>query len=160
MTHAEVNVNNKNEVFNAVKSIIASNNTLEGIEGVADTKSALYDGIGAVVLSLQEEGDKLRAEEKALAEKRRVLEEKQTLLEEYLLENLKGQSFEGSTARIEIRQSTSVAIEDEAAVPDKYIRIKREVKKTDALKLLREGQKIPGLILEEKENIKVKPSKA
>lgn len=81
-------------------------------------------------------------------------EKNKTNLTNYIIENMRENKIKeieqfGYKFKISNRKSTSCKIIDKDKVPEKYLEIKTEVKKAEALKELRKGIYIEGLELEE-----------
>lgn len=156
MRHEITNANETQAVKAAVEDFVLNSN-LEALQSF--TIEGKLDGFGAYALNLQANLQSLKEKKAALQKEQAAIEERLEKVENYLLTELGGQSFEGRTSRIEVRHSTSVEVNNMEAVPDNFKKIKVEVDKASALKELRAGGEIPGLQLLSKENIKIKPSK-
>lgn len=137
-------------------------------EAFAELKLARDEKIEGMALwfkNLIAEASAIRAEEIALAERRKGLERKADSLKQYLGEILSGGKF--STARVacSFRKSKSVDIQDEA----EFIRTMEEtqhfeflkysaptVNKTEIANALKAGVDVPGAQLIEKQNLSIK----
>lgn len=74
------------------------------------------------VKDLKAEADAIKAEEKALAERRQAKERKAESIKAYLEKELAGQKFETSRAICSFRKSQKVEITDLDKIPDDYLR--------------------------------------
>ena len=88
------------------------------------------------VKNLRAEISAIKAEEKALADRRKAKEKKADNLEDYVALNLDGAKFETPRVKILWRKSESVEILDELKIPDEFLDIstvrkpiKAEIKK-------------------------------
>lgn len=86
--------------------------------------------------NLRAEASAIKAEEKALADRRKSKENKADRLEDYVALNLDGAKFETPRVKILWRKSESVEILDESKIPDEFLDIstvrkpvKAEIKK-------------------------------
>lgn len=112
---------------------------------------AYYKNLDAEVTAYTEEIDRL--------EKRKLeLQNKVERFKQYMSRCLDGETYKDGVHQISWRKSERVNISDETQVPACYIREKviREVDKLEAKKDLKLGVIIPGLELEEKNNIQIK----
>lgn len=75
----------------------------------------------------------------------------------YILSQLtQGVKWTNGVETVSYRKSTSVAILDEALVPDEYKRTTVEVMKGNIAPILKAGGEVPGAVLDEKKNIQIK----
>ena len=74
------------------------------------------------VKDLKAEADAIKAEEKALAERRQAKERKAESIKKYLEKELAGQKFETSRAICSFRKSQKVEISDITKIPDDYLK--------------------------------------
>lgn len=80
------------------------------------------EGLALWVKDLKAEADAIKAEEKALAERRQAKERKAESIKAYLEKVLAGQKFETSRAVCSFRKSQKVEITDIDKIPDDYLR--------------------------------------
>ena len=88
------------------------------------------------IKNLRAEASAIKAEEKALADRRKAKEKKADNIEDYVALNLDGAKFETPRVKIMWRKSESVEILDESKIPDEFLDIstvrnpiKAEIKK-------------------------------
>lgn len=135
---------------------------LDALQLVKDEK---LEAIGLYVKNLTSEAEAIRAEEKALAERRKSKENKIERLTDYLAWALNGQPFE--TARMSVKYTKSKALEiTDQELLTYYLQnmgyencLKYslpEVKKAEVTKLLKEGVDVPAVQLVERQSLKVK----
>ena len=77
---------------------------------------------------------------------------------EYVKATLKGKPFERARVSMTFRKSERVEIDDESLVPDEWCKFEttRTPMKTEIKKALKNDEKIPGCVLVENMNLKVK----
>ena len=137
----------------------------ERLEQLQLEKEQKIEGVALYIKNLDAEAAALKAEEAALAERRKAKENKVKRLKEYLFSALGGQKFETARVRLSFRNSTGVEISDELALltwleknkQDQCIKYKLpEISKSEVGKLLKAGQEIPGAALVERSNLQMK----
>ena len=103
----------------------------------------------------------IKAEEEALAKRRKKKEDKVARLKKYLTDSIIGngeKSFESARVAISFRKSEGVVV-DEAVLDEKYWRekttVKREPDKTLIKATIKAGTTIDGAYIEERQNINI-----
>lgn len=97
------------------------------------------------VKDLKAEADAIKAEEKALAERRQAKERKAESIKAYLEKELAGQKFETSRAVCSFRKSQKVEITNLDKIPDDYLRYKAPEPDKAAIKAaIKDGLSIEG----------------
>lgn len=114
------------------------------------------EGIALLIKNNLAEAELIRAEEQALAARRRAKENAAARLKEFLAYELDGTKFETAKVKISYRKSKSVVITDESRIPPQYLRIKTEPDKAGMKAILEAGSEIPGAQLIEKNGIIIK----
>lgn len=103
------------------------------------------EGLALWVKDLKAEADAIRAEEKALAERRQAKERKAESIRAYLEKALAGQKFETSRAVCSFRKSQKVEITDLDKIPDDYLRYSTPTADKTAIKAaIKDGISIEG----------------
>ena len=137
----------------------------ERLEQLQLEKEQKIEGVALYIKNLDADAAALKAEEAALAERRKAKENKAKRLKEYLVNALEGQKFETARVRLSFRNSTGVEISDELALltwleknkQDQCIKYKLpEISKSEVGKLLKAGQEMPGAALVERSNLQMK----
>lgn len=105
--------------------------------------------------------DDIKAEEEALAKRRKAHESRILWLADYLANNLTAAGygeFETPKCRCSFRKSTVVQITDETKLPTEYIKVveTRRPDKTALGKALKAGAEIPGAELIVNQNLQIK----
>ena len=104
--------------------------------------------------------DAIKAEEKALAERRKSLLSQAESLESYMVKcvELNGGVIETPKCRISIRHSDRVEVLDDTVIPEEYetVRITKQPNKIAIKKALKDGKEVAGCALVINKNIQVK----
>lgn len=109
------------------------------------------------VKELKAEADAIKAEEKALAERRQAKERKAESLKKYLDEALAGQKFETSRCVVSFRKSQKVNITDFDKIPDDYLRYKTPEPDKAAIKAaIKDGLTVEGCELVDSVSMTIK----
>lgn len=130
----------------------------EKLEELQLERDQKVENIALWIKNLRYEAECLKAEKDALAQREKAAKRKIEELEDYLGYVLSGQKFETPKVKVSFRKSTVVGIQNEALIPDEYIKIKIEKSpdKTAIGKALKANAEVPGAILIEKANIQIK----
>lgn len=137
----------------------------ERLERLQLEREQKIEGVALYIKNLQADAAAIKAEENALAERRKVKEAKAARLKEYLSDALAGEMFETARVRLSYRSSTGVEIRDEFALLEwleqngkrDCIKYKApEVSKSEVAKLLKAGEEVPGAALEMRQNLQLK----
>ena len=135
------------------------------LEALQMAKEEKIENLAMWIKNLVAQAGDIKAEEAALAERRRVKENKANRLKEYLNSILNGQKFETARVSLSFRNSTAVEISDESMLLDwlernckeNCIKYKSpEISKSEVGKLLKAGEEVPGAALITRQNIQVK----
>ncbi len=135
--------------------------TLDGLEGEFDSKA---DGIASLVKRLTAEAGAIKSEEDNLYKRRKAKENAAERLKSYLL----GQMTQIGKKKLETASNVisvslsppSVRIEDEKALyairPDLFVAAEPKADKNTIKTLLKGGEEIPGVFLEQKERLGIR----
>lgn len=125
-------------------------------------RDSKIEGVACWIKSLKAEAEAIRAEEKALAERRHAHERKISRLSDWLQGALQGDRFASPRCEVSYRQSTRVEIDDPARVLEwavahqqPIVRQKLELDKNGLSVLLKQGVEVPGARVETVHNMKV-----
>ena len=134
--------------------VLFDSENLEQLQAAYEEK---LEAVGLFIKNLESDAAAIREEEKKLAARRHVMENKAKRLREYMLLNL-GDGEKVKTARIEIgtRYTEAVHVDDDAEVPEEYMRIKAEPNKTALKAALKNGVEIPGVQMVRNRSLQVK----
>ena len=135
------------------------------LEELQMAKDEKIENIAMWIKNLNAQAAGIKAEETALAERRRVKENRANRLKEYLNYILNGQKFETARVNLSFRNSTAVEISDKDMLLDWLERNSKEncikyltpeISKTEVGKLLKAGEEVPGAALVTKTNVQVR----
>lgn len=130
----------------------------EKLNALQIEKDKKIENIACWIKNLNAEAQDIKAEEQALAERRKSKENIAERLKQYLSEILRATPFESARAKITFRKSTSVNITDESKVTDDFKKVETVVKidKRAIADALKQGEIIDGAELVENQNIQIK----
>ena len=115
------------------------------------------EGIAMGIKEAKAEAEAIKAEEKALAQRRKVRENKASGLTKYLSDYLAGRKFSTPKVAISYRKSEAVEIADLNAVPDEFLAPQPpKVDKVGLKKAVKGGAVIEGVSLVERQTIQIK----
>lgn len=115
------------------------------------------EGIAMGIKEAKAEAEAIKAEEKALSQRRKVRENKANGLTKYLSDYLAGRKFSTPKVAISYRKSEVVEIADLNAVPDEFLAPQPpKVDKVGLKKAVKSGAVIDGVTIVEKQNIQIK----
>lgn len=141
---------------------IMDNAAFDELQMERETK---LENIACWIKNLVADGAALRAEEVALAERRKRVERKVERLKSYLAEALGGEKFETARCSVTFRKTTKVEINDAHSAAEwceeqghlgVVVYSAPTVSKTELAKLLKAGEVIPGAELVENLSMGVK----
>lgn len=150
----------------ALESLAVDEDTGEIIDfGAIDALSTQFDdkaeSIACYIKNMNALAAALKAEEDALADRRKRTEKRVEGLKKYLtncFDAIGRDKIETARAKISFRKSTAVLIENEATIPKKYV-VKTVATKPDKVAIknaIQGGAKIAGVSLVENRNIQIK----
>lgn len=120
-------------------------------------RTAKLENLALWVKDLKAEADAIKAEEKALAERRQAKERKAESIKAYLEKVLAGQKFETSRAVCSFRKSQKVEITNLDKIPDDYLRYSTPTADKTAIKAaIKDGIDIEGAELVESVTMSIK----
>lgn len=124
---------------------------VEKLEELGLVREQKISNIACWMKDLGAEIEALRNEEKNLKARREAKERKKESLKAYLAQFLAGEKYEDERCRVSFRKVASVAIDNFDDIPAEYIRTKVETSadKEALKKLLKEGETVAGVHLEE-----------
>lgn len=115
------------------------------------------EGVAMGIKEAKAEAEAIKAEEKALAQRRKVRENKANGLMKYLSDYLAGRKFSTPKVAISYRKSEVIEIADLNAVPDEFLAPQPpKVDKVGLKKAVKGGAVIDGVTIVEKQNIQIK----
>lgn len=125
-------------------------------------RSQKLESVALYIKSMNALIESMKAEEEALANRRKKKEDKVERLKKYLTASIIGNgedSFESSKVAVTFRKSEGVEFTDKNALEEKYWRVKtttkREPDKTLIKATIKSGVAVAGAVLEERNNITI-----
>ena len=139
---------------------------LELSDAVGDTLEALDEAIqdkaeavASFIFSLQADSAALKQEEQRLAERRRLNDAKVERMKTYLADMLEDADIDrikGLKYTIGFRKSEKVQVSDVDALPERFLRVKREPNLTALKEALKAGQAFDGVSLTTNKNLSIR----
>lgn len=135
------------------------------LESLQMAEQDKLENIALYVKNLGAETDAIKAEERALAERRKPKENKADRLKKYLsdyLLNTERRKFETPRVALSFRKSEVVDVDTALFMPyaqqhDQYLRYSEpSIDKTEIKKALKAGEELPGAMLVKRENLQIK----
>ena len=117
------------------------------------------EGMALKLKNLTAEIEMIRAEESALAERRKTIERSRDSLKAFLMKSLDGEKLETPKVAISYRTSKAVEIDDDlfwATADIRFLRQKAEINREEIKRALVAGENIPGAALVERVNLNIK----
>ena len=133
----------------------------DNLDALETERNAKLEGVALYIKSLEAEADAMKAEEKALAERRAVREKKAERLRRYRSDSmlaLGDTKLETARVSLRFRKSESVVIEDQASLPVEFLKVKmtETPDKTAIKKAIKAGAEVAGAALVENKNLQIK----
>lgn len=154
----------KQDLLNAIADM--DHEDLELSDAVGDTLDALNEAIEAkaedvasFIFSLQADSAALKQEEQRLAERRRLNDAKVERMKTYLADMLQEADIDkvqGLKYTIGFRKSDKVAVTNVDALPERFLRVKREPNLTALKEALKAGQAFDGATLVTNRNLSIR----
>ena len=154
----------KQDLLNTIADM--DHEDLELSDAVGDTLDALNEAIEAkaedvasFIFSLQADSAALKQEEQRLAERRRLNDAKIERMKTYLhdmLDDAQIDKVKGTLFTIGFRKSEKVAVTDVDALPERFLRIKREPNLTALKEALKAGQAFEGVSITTNRNLSIR----
>lgn len=134
---------------------------LEALSDLMLARDEKLEGLALYVKNVGAEAEAIKAEEKALAERRKVLENKAERAKKFLSEFLSGEKFQTPKVAVSWRKSEAVELGDSFMVwareQDKFLRWKDpEPDKTAIKAAIKAGEVIPGAELVSRQSMTIK----
>lgn len=134
----------------------------EELEQLHMERSQKLESVALYIKNIEAQVNSIKAEEDALAKRRKKKEDKVMRLKKYLTDSIisNGEtSFESAKVSVSFRKSEGVEVVDKEALDEKYWRTKTITKlepdKTLIKEAIKAGVSVAGAILEERQNINI-----
>lgn len=131
------------------------------LEQMLEGLNAKIESCGVWMKNQRALAEAIRAEEKALYERRKQIESRLEKMDAYVVRGLmmtESHKVETPLVKMGVRKASSVVVDDEAAVPDKFKTVVETVKvsKTELRKELSQGVDVPGAHMETSVRLQLK----
>lgn len=117
------------------------------------------EGYAMVLKNIESDIAGIKSEEKRLADRRKAMESNLARIKENMAEALL--TVEGNRVKTEkftfsFRKSTSVQIENDAAIPPQFIKVEKTISRSELAKALKAGEQIEGAQLVENQSLSIR----
>lgn len=117
------------------------------------------EGYAMVLKNIESDIAGIKSEEKRLADRRKAMESNLARIKENMADALL--TVEGNRVKTEkftfsFRKSTSVQIENDAAIPSQFIKVEKTISRSELAKALKAGEQIEGAQLVENQSLQIK----
>lgn len=131
--------------------------SFEKLSALAEEREKKLENVALYYKELLHEAEDLKFEAEILTKRARVCQNQAEGLKTYLTSSLNGETLKTARVAVSYRKSESVVI-DEKLIPKKYLEktIDYKVDKKKLKELLKNGEKIKGAQIVEKNNIQIK----
>lgn len=128
----------------------------EMLDQLAMERDCKLENIACWIKNLKAEISAFKEEEKNLKTRREVLEHKQERLSNYLQKYLNGSKFESTKCKISYRKSEKVEVSNLDSIPEEFLKVTVEPKKSDIKQALKNGEAIEGATLVQTTSMTIK----
>ncbi len=148
--------------YKMLQNFIEENN-VEGFElALSQIKGEIgekLEGYAMVLKNIESDIAGIKAEEKRLADRRKSMESNISRIKENVADTLL--TVEGNRVKTEkftfsFRKSTSVQIENDAAIPPQFIKVEKTISRAELTKALKAGEQIEGAQLVENQSLSIR----
>ncbi|MFJ5768117.1 siphovirus Gp157 family protein [Lysinibacillus sp. NPDC093210] len=148
--------------YKMLQNFIEENN-VEGFElALSQIKGEIgekLEGYAMVLKNIESDIAGIKAEEKRLADRRKSMESNIARIKENVADTLL--TVEGNRVKTEkftfsFRKSTSVQIENDAAIPPQFIKVEKTISRAELAKALKAGEQIEGAQLIENQSLSIR----
>lgn len=117
------------------------------------------EGYAMVLKNIESDIAGIKSEEKRLADRRKAMESNLARIKENMADTLL--TVEGNRVKTEkftfsFRKSTSVQIENDAAIPPQFIKVEKTISRAELTKALKAGEQIEGAQLVENQSLSIR----
>lgn len=117
------------------------------------------EGYAMVLKNIESDIVGIKSEEKRLADRRKAMESNLARIKENMADALL--TVEGNRVKTEkftfsFRKSTSVQIENDAAIPPQFIKVEKTISRSELAKALKAGEQIEGAQLVENQSLSIR----
>lgn len=147
------------EIDEQIASLIDEDGCITDEEKFNDlqmARSEKIENVGLYVKNLRADIDAYKNEIKAFQERKEQTERKITSLENWMQYALDGARLKTDRIQIGYRKSTRVEIDEDAKLPEQFVKVTTTPNKAEIKKYLKQGFKLQGVHLEEHQNMTIK----
>lgn len=129
----------------------------EDLDNLELEKNEKIEQLCLWIKNLKSDASAYKAEKDSFAKKQKAAENKAESIKNYIASILAGDKFKTDRVTVSYRKSEQVECLDMSLVDDDYLRFKEpELDKTKIKKALKDGVKVGGCMLVEKQNMQIK----
>lgn len=147
------------EIDEQIASLIDEDGCITDEEKFNDlqmARSEKIENVGLYVKNLRADVDAYKNEIKAFQERKEQAEHKIESLENWLQYALDGARLKTDRIQISYRKSTRVEIDEDAKLPEQFVKVTTTPNKAEIKKYLKQGFELQGVHLEEHQNMTIK----
>lgn len=147
------------EIDDQIASLIDEDGCITDEEKFNDlqmARSEKIENVGLYVKNLRADVDAYENEIKSFRERKEQAEHKIEGLENWLQYALNGARLKTDRIQISYRKSTRVEIDEDAKIPERFVRVTTTPNKAEIKKYLKQGFELQGVHLEEHQNMTIK----
>lgn len=157
-----------NEMMYNLQQLILDGADEEELKVYMDTisleREAKLEGYAMVIKNLENENAGIKAEEERFAKRRKYNENAIARMKERMAETLETVEPDAKGVKrlkterftFSFRKSTSVHIENDAAIPPQFIKVEKTISRAELTKALKAGEQIEGAQLVENQSLQIK----
>jgi len=157
-----------NEMMYNLQQLILDGADEEELKGYMDTisleREAKLEGYAMVIKNLENENAGIKAEEERFAKRRKYNENAIARMKERMAETLETVEPDAKGVKrlktekftFSFRKSTSVQIENDAAIPPQFIEVEKTISRAELAKALKVGKQIEGAQLVENQSLSIR----
>lgn len=145
------------EIMNCVDTETGEIVDCERLDALQMERNVKIENIACWIKNLRSDAEALKAEEQALAGRRKAAENKVDALKKYLSGYLAGQKFSTAKVAVSFRATSSVYITDLSVLPEQYLRYRDpEPDKTAIKNGIKAGETVAGAEIIAGQSISIK----
>lgn len=144
------------ELTNCIDAETGEITDLDRYEQLSLSREEKIENILLWIKNLRADAEMYKAEAKSFSDKQKSAENKADNLQGWMEKVLDGQKFKTNRVQVTYRRSESVKIDDDAKLPEAFVRVKAEPNKAELKRFLKQGGKVEGVRLEQRTRMSIK----
>lgn len=144
------------ELTNCIDAETGEITDLDRYEQLSLSREEKIENILLWIKNLRADAEMYKAEAKSFSDKQKSAENKADNLQGWMEKVLDGQKFKTNRVQVTYRRSESVKIDDDAKLPETFVRVKAEPNKAELKRFLKQGGKVEGVRLEQRIGMSIK----